>query len=69
MSAEEYASLSEDERLNDSLYYVSLQYCGLDEELLKQYDEFKDFDFERSRRLADEYIARHPELSEELSGL
>lgn len=69
MSAEEYANLSDIEREADSLFYLSLQFCGLDQEILSQYEEFKDFDFARAKRLSDEYIRNNPEIAEELQSM
>ena len=69
MSAEEYANLSDIEREADSLFYLSLQFCGLDQEILSQYEEFKDFDFARAKRLSDEYIRNNPEVAEELQSM
>ena len=64
LSAEEYAGRGADERNVDTLYYAlieELRKKGITEEQLNSVEEIRKVDLTRSKRLTDEYMARHPE--------
>jgi len=62
MSAEEYASQPEQDRLIDSIYYEAYrQYAEqIDEKMLQANPDISKVDMERSRRIYSEYEAKHP---------
>ena len=64
MSAEEYAQAGEEDRQVDSVFYHFIEeYAqhvgGMDS--IRRDGAFKGFDFERSKRLFDEFMAKHPD--------
>lgn len=68
LSPQEYAATSEQERRIDSMYYPminSFRDNELDLKPLEQNEQFKKVNMERSKRLGDEFLKRHPELTEE----
>lgn len=70
LTPEEYAQTSEDERLIDSTYMLSVElyrmYGGSDE-TLASYENIGKIDGERSLRIGEEYLDKHPELLESLA--
>lgn len=64
MSAEEYARQSEDDRALDSIFYGALeQYvaAGVSREEINADVDIQRVDMDRSRRLYEEYVKRHPQ--------
>ena len=65
LSAADYAARSADEREIDSVLSAAIDiYIGYggSMEQLKKYPQIQKLDLERSRRLSEEYMARHPEV-------
>ena len=63
LSPAEYAARSDDEKMVDSMLMVALEYYKtLDPDLkyLKDYDNYRKLDMDRSRRLGEEYEKNHP---------
>lgn len=68
LSAEEYSKCSAEEREVDSMFHPMLQ-TALDSKLvsleeLNKYEQFKNVDMARSKRIGQEYLQAHPELTE-----
>lgn len=68
LSADEYAATSDEERYIDSMLYLVMEQVEADPEALKLLEvneQYKALDKERSRRLCDEFVKRHPEMAPE----
>lgn len=66
LSAEEYAARPADELLTDSMLNQALEYffsVGGTEEMLNRYDSYKNLDRQRTKRVNQEYVRRHPEAA------
>ena len=67
LSPEEYAKESKESLLCDSLLEGAIQIyldSGGKEEVLNAFDQYKNVDRKRSKRLFDEYVKHHPEILE-----
>ncbi len=65
LSPAEYAARSDDERMYDSILNSAIDtYLGYGGSIqdLEQYPNFKKLDRQRTKRIGDEYVKRHPEL-------
>ena len=68
LSPEQYAARSDQERLIDSMFMSAVDFyieAGGKEEDLRSKPNFSKVDMQRSRRLADEFTASHPELTQQ----
>lgn len=66
LSAEEYAARPADELLTDSMLNQALEYffsVGGTEDMLNRYDSYKKLDRQRTKRVNQEYVRRHPEAA------
>jgi hypothetical protein len=64
MSPEEYAAQEEDNRFIDSIYYTAYQQYlsfGISKEAMDANPDISKVDMARSKRLSDEYSAKHPQ--------
>ena len=66
LSPEEYAKQPEQDRIVDSMYYDMIRYLEqlkIDVTPIKDDENYKKVDLERSRRINDEFIKKHPDLA------
>ena len=65
LSPEEYADRSEDEKMIDSMLYTTLEYYQKvegDLGLLNKYQNYRDLDLERTKRIGEVFKKAHPDL-------